>query len=107
MDVTKITGLLGCNAVHFRDSQKFQRNISPPSSRSKNSESKNPAGVGRKFPISCLASRYLPVICFTVISSLAYSSAPILKRHVRPKCWFTFNGLHGIIYMDTEILRTK
>jgi hypothetical protein len=98
MNVTnKSTGLLCFNAVHFVDSPKFRRNISPPSSGSKNNVSKSSADGRDKLLISCLAYPYLPVICFMVVSCLVYSSALILRRHIPPKRWVIFNGLHGVI----------
>jgi hypothetical protein len=44
----EVYGLLACNAMYFRDSLMFQRNISPPSSGSESKPSKKPAEAGNK-----------------------------------------------------------
>jgi hypothetical protein len=38
------------------------------------------------------------ILLCLVISYLTYSSTMKMEAHVLPKLWFTFNGLHGVIY---------
>jgi hypothetical protein len=40
------------------------------------------------------------------IGSGAYSSTLKWRQHVPPKCWLTFNGLHGVITQKIELFIT-
>jgi hypothetical protein len=73
----------------------FRRNMSPPSSGSKNTPSKKPHEAGsRKRGESCkwvvlLATRFMLVSCL---------ASTWRREHVLPKRQLTFNWMHGVTY---------
>jgi hypothetical protein len=66
--------------------------MSLPSSGSKNKPSKTSAW-----------SRSLLVACFMLMSCLACSSTPKMRRNLPPKHRLAFNGLHGVISQKTVL----
>jgi hypothetical protein len=79
--------LLGYNAVQrVKNLPTFRRNISPPSLESKN----KPSSACHMFSRLFLAR--------LILLSWRW------RRHVPPKRWLTFNGLHGVISQKIELL---
>jgi hypothetical protein len=73
----------------------FRRNMSPPSSGSKNKPSNKPA-----------RSRFASRACFMLVSCVAYSSTLSMEETYSPKGRLAFKGLHNVISQKIELFIT-
>jgi hypothetical protein len=79
--------LLGYTAMWFVENQPtFRRNMSSPSSWSKNKQGKKPAAT-----------------FFTLVSCLVFLRFWKWTRYVPPKSRLIFNGLHGVVSQKREL----